>query len=346
VTKPPDPDRLLHLVARAAERQAMVRRAQALEAAHADQTPRPLIAESSAMKRVLDLVEQIAAVDATVLIQGESGTGKELIARAIHAQSPRHAQPLIAVNCAALPDTLIESELFGFEKGAFTGAVHRKAGKFELADGGTLFLDEIAELPAAVQAKLLRVLQEREIERLGGTRPIPIDVRILAATNQDLRSCVAERRFREDLYYRLNVLQITLPPLRDRREDVAPLANHFLHLHVRRLGKRIDHFAPEAAAIIERYPWPGNVRELEHAVQRAAILTRGPLISEADLALPTSAPSSSLNAPVTGTLTDLERHWILATLERCDGNQSTAAESLGIDRSTLHRKLRQYGVSG
>ncbi len=346
LTKPPDTERLLHLVRRAAERQAMVRRTRALEVAHADRGEPPLIAESPAMKRILALVDQLARADATVLIQGESGTGKELIARAIHARSGRARQPMISVNCAAIPDTLLESELFGYERGAFTGAARPKPGRFELADGGTLFLDEIAELSPPTQAKLLRALQEREVERLGGTRPVRVDVRILAATNQDLRHLMRERRFREDLYYRLHVVTLSLPPLRERPEDLGPLALHYLQLHARRLGKAIETLTPDALAAMHGYAWPGNVRELAHAIERAVILAAGSQITAQDLALPAEDARAPMSEPPAGaTLADRERHWIVTTLERCDGNQSAAAAVLGIDRSTLHRKLRHYGVT-
>ena len=349
LTKPPDTERLLLVLQRAAERRALAKRARALEAAAADRDgARPLIAESPAMQRVLALVAQVAPTDATVLITGETGTGKELIARRIHTLSPRREAPFIAVNCAAIPEHLLESELFGYEKGAFTGATRRKPGRFELADGGTLFLDEVAELTPAAQAKLLRVLQEREVERLGGTRPIAVDTRVVAATNQDLAAQVRARKFREDLYYRLNVVTLALPPLRERAEDILPLAAHFLAAHARQLGKRLDGLSADASSLLRTYPWPGNVRELEHAVQRAAILARGPEVSAADLALPSGngAPGSLAVPPENTTLADLERHWILGTLERCGGNQREAAARLGIDRSTLYRKLRQFGELG
>jgi two-component system response regulator HydG len=340
LTKPPDTERLLHVLRRAAEHQALARRTRALEAAQP--AGRPLIARSPAMRRVLELVAQVGPTDATVLIQGESGTGKEVVARALHAGSPRAGQPLVAVNCAAIPEALLEAELFGYERGAFTGAARRKPGRFELADGGTLFLDEVAELSPPAQAKLLRALQEREIERLGGTRPVPVDVRLLAATNHDLARLVADRRFREDLYYRLHVVTITLPPLRERPEDLLPLAEHFLARHARRLDKAVDGFADEALALMRGYRWPGNVRELEHAIERAVILARDGRITGADLGLPPDGPATAEPPTGTGTLAEMERRWILAALERAGGNQTEAAAALGIDRSTLHRKLRRY----
>jgi DNA-binding NtrC family response regulator len=342
LTKPPDPDRLVHTITLAAERQALRCRARAFEAGQAVLAEGPFIGESPAMRKLLVMLEQVAPTDATVLILGESGTGKELVARAIHRASPRRTEPLVTVNCAAVPEQLLESELFGHEKGAFTGATHRKPGRFELADGGTLFLDELAELPPAAQAKLLRVLQEREIEPLGGTRTRRVDVRIIAATNQDLVRLVAERRFREDLYYRLNVVTLVVPPLRERTPDVVPLAEHFLRLYARQLGKRVEGFTADVRALIEGYRWPGNVRQLEHAIHRALILTTGREISAADLALPEHTRKAEDSLPATATLDELERFWIARALERCGGNQSAAAEALGIDRSTLHRKLKSF----
>jgi len=348
LTKPVEREHLLHLVARALERQAMLRTTRALQAAHAESRARPFIAQSPAMKRVLRIAEQVSLSDATVLIQGESGTGKELIARMIHAGSRRAAKPLIAVNCAAIPDTLLESELFGYEKGAFTGALRRKPGRFELADGGTLLLDEIAELAPATQAKLLRVLQENEIETLGGLRPLPIDVRVIAATNQDLARLVRERSFREDLYYRVNVVTIDVPPLRERPEDLVPLADYFLWLYARQMHKPVEGFGREARALLRAYPWPGNVRELQHAVHRAVILTPGAEIAAGDLGLWADAPIREGDPPssTTTTLASMEQHWIRMALERAGGNRRAAAAALGIDRGTLYRKLRQYGVDG
>jgi len=346
LTKPIDRARLLQVVRRALEKQALVQVNQALHAGVAGlRAPRPLIAQSPAMKRVLQLVGQVSASGATVLLQGESGTGKELLARAIHAGSPRKERPLITVNCAAIPEGLLESELFGHEKGAFTGAAARKPGRFELADGSTLFLDEVAELSPAMQAKLLRVLQEREIEPLGATRTLTVDVRILAATNQDLAGLVQERRFREDLYYRLTVITITVPPLRDRPEDLLPLAEHFLRLYAHHAHKAFQGFSPDALTLMRRHAWPGNVRELEHAIQRAVLLATGPEVTAPSLAIyPDAGPSAFPELPQAPTLSDLERANILRTLERCEGNQTRAAQALGINRSTLWRKLKQYGI--
>jgi DNA-binding NtrC family response regulator len=341
--KPANMDHLLHVVDLAREHQRVRRRTRAFEAASELPPDRPIIAESGAMKQVRAMADQVARTDATVLIQGETGTGKELIAHAIHARSRRAAQSLIAVNCAAIPEGLVESELFGYEKGAFTGGGERKPGRFELADGGTLFLDEVSELAPAIQAKLLRVLQEREIERLGGTRPIAVDARIVAATNRDLLKLMGERAFREDLYYRLNVVTIDLPPLRERREDIGPLAEHFLRVYARQLEKEVTRISAEARALMAAYRWPGNVRELEHAIYRAVIRVQGDEVEMADLGI--RPETLRVNGEVTEptTLADLERKWILETVDRCRGNLTEAAGALGIDRSTLYRKLRQYG---
>jgi two-component system, NtrC family, response regulator PilR len=307
-----------------------------------------LVAQSPAMKSVLELVERVAPTDATLLIQGESGTGKEVIARAVHHASPRAAHPFVAVNCGAVPEALLESELFGHLRGSFTGAVASKPGLFEEANGGTLFLDEIGEMPAALQVKLLRVLQSREIRRLGATQSLAIDVRVLAATNRDLAEMIRKGTFREDLFYRLNVIQIVLAPLRDRREDIPALAEQFLARSAAKLGRELRLSADTVERLL-RYPWPGNVRELENAIERAAILGRGAVIGPDDLPPHVAAglelgPSPALPAQV--TLGDVERTHILQTLERFGGSHSGAAEALGIGRTTLWRKLKEYGIAG
>jgi DNA-binding NtrC family response regulator len=304
------------------------------------------IAQSAAMQAVLDLVERVAPTDATVLIQGESGTGKEVIAKAVHHASPRAARPFVAVNCGAVPETLLESELFGYVRGAFTGAAGSKLGLFEEADGGTLFLDEIAEMPVGLQVKLLRALQSGEVRRLGATQAATIDVRVLAATNGDLASRIAQGSFREDLFYRLNVIQMTLPPLRDRREDIPALAEHFLARAAAKLGRTLR-LSPAALERVLRYPWPGNVRELENAIERAAILARTEAVEPDDLPPHVSAglqlgPSPALPRQI--TLAEAERAHILQTLERFGRNHSGAAEALGIGRTTLWRKLKEYGI--
>ncbi len=317
---------------------------------------RRIIGKSRAMKTLLEMTAMIAASEATVLITGESGTGKELIARAIHFNSGRRDNPLVVVNCAALTDTLLESELFGHERGAFTGADRRREGRFMQADGGTIFLDEIGETSPVMQAKLLRVIQEREIQRVGGEKPLKVDVRILAATNRDLEKAVAEGRFREDLYYRLNVVTLPMPPLRERIDDIPLLAQHFVQHYARKNRKSVQGFSPLAMDMLLKYEWPGNVRELENAVERAVILLTGDLISEKELPLSITraysgpaAPMPEVPAPASEKeprpLDEIEREAILAALEAAGGNKSEAARRLGINRKTLHKKLRSYGVS-
>ncbi|MBI3003364.1 MAG: sigma-54-dependent Fis family transcriptional regulator [candidate division NC10 bacterium] len=303
-----------------------------------------IIGESPAIRRVLALVKQVATTSATVLIQGESGTGKELVARALHEGSARRGRPFIRVNCAALPETLLESELFGYERGAFTGAAGRKEGRFELADGGTLLLDEVGDLSAVTQAKLLRVLQEGELERLGGTKTLKVDVRIVAATNQDLALLVKERRFREDLYYRLNVITIEVPPLRERAEDIPLLAQHFLRVLAAKNHREIHGFTEAALARLQAYPWPGNVRELEHAVERAVILVRGSLIDLADLPPAVSQaepPARVVSIPIGMPLDEVEQRLIEETLRLTKGNKELAAKLLGIASRTIYRKLKE-----
>jgi len=307
-----------------------------------------LIGESPRMREIGRLIARVAPTDATVLILGESGTGKELVARALHRGSRRTDRPFVAINCATLSETLLESELFGHEKGAFTGALSRKIGKFEVADRGTLFLDEIGEIPTALQAKLLRVLQERELERLGGTRPIRVDVRVIAATNRDLDKALKEGTFREDLYYRLNVISLTLPPLRERREDVPLLASHFAALFGRKLGRPVLGFTPEARACLLRYPWPGNVRELANAVERAVVLGEGELIQPEDLpeTVLETVPAAG-RVPVTryhDTLNEAKKRLILSAIEQAGGNVTKAAELLGLHPNYLHRLVSNLGL--
>jgi transcriptional regulator with GAF, ATPase, and Fis domain len=295
------------------------------------------------MQAALDLGRSVAPTDATVLITGETGTGKELMARAIHHWSVRAEQAFVAVSCAALAETLLESELFGHEKGAFTGAVAQRRGRFELAHGGTLFLDEVGEMTPALQAKLLRVLQEGTFERVGGTKTVTVDVRVVAATNRDLQRLVAERTFREDLYYRLSVFPIVLPPLRERPADILPLAEHILRQASRGFGKRIVSFADEARALLQAYAWPGNIRELQNVIERAAILCREAHITPAHLHL---SASPGVSSPVAQkTLRELEREAILAALAAHKGNRRKAADQLGIGLRTLYPRLRDYGIS-
>jgi two-component system response regulator HydG len=309
---------------------------------------------------MVQLIDQVANSSATVLVQGESGTGKELVARAIHERSPRRAGPFVAVNCAALPENLLESELFGYERGAFTGAGQRKEGRFELADGGTLFLDEVADLSPVTQPKILRVLQEGEFERLGGTRSLRVDVRIVAASNQDLSQLVRERRFREDLYYRLNVITITTPPLREKREDVAVLAQHFLRLYAAKNNRQLDGFSDVALRCLEAYGWPGNVRELENVVERAVVLARGNVVDVTELPASVAEravmleraerPTTTGSAPDEGegvfrikvgsSLAEVEQRLLEETLRMTKGNKTLTAKILGIDPKTVFRKLK------
>ena len=303
-----------------------------------------IIAKSSAMRDVVALVQRIAASTASVLITGESGTGKELIARGIHYNSPRASGPFIGVNLAAVPEGLIESELFGHERGAFTGAAARKDGRFSLADGGTLFLDEIGEISPSVQVKLLRFLQEHEFERVGGTQTIRVDVRVIAATNRNLVEEVAKGRFREDLYYRLNVVALEMPPLRDRKSDIPALAKFFLDRYLQENAKALDGFAPETLELLMAYDWPGNVRELENAVERAVVLAAGPLIEPRHLPPNVRPRTTPAGMPIIpgATLRDLERYAILETLRATGGSTSKAAELLGISVRTIQYRLHEY----
>ncbi len=303
-----------------------------------------IVGNSAAIRGVLDVVHQAAASSAAVLIDGESGTGKDLVAQALHGLSPRAARAFVKVNCAAIPETLIESELFGYEKGAFTGAVARKPGRFELADGGTIFLDEVGELPFTVQAKLLRVLQDGEIDRLGGTKPTKVDVRVIAATNADLPAMIAEKRFREDLFWRLNVIRIHVPPLRERPEDVALLAETFLRRFAAKNSKPVKGFTPEAMAALQRHSWPGNVRELEHAIERAVVLTRGETIDVADLPKDSreatnARPPRTLTFQIGTPLAEIKKAAILETLKSVGGDKELAARLLKIASRTIYRQL-------
>ncbi|MBI2469177.1 MAG: sigma-54-dependent Fis family transcriptional regulator [Candidatus Rokubacteria bacterium] len=349
LTKPLNLDELLHRVQQVRERQHLVSENRELRQALRERhRVAGIIGESGRMQEVLSLVGRVASSDATVLIRGESGTGKELIAKAIHYASPRAAGPLVRVNCAALPENLLESELFGHEKGAFTGAVASRKGRFEVADGGSLFLDEIGDLPLHLQVKLLRVLQEREIERVGSSRPIPVDVRMLAATHRDLEALVRAGQFRDDLYYRINVVTVSLPPLRERREDIPLLVDHFLSTFAAKNGKAIRGLTREARDALLRYDYPGNVRELENLVERAVVLTRDDVIGLGDLPLglaeaaPETGDARSLPAAVEG----LERRLIREALARAGGVQTAAAELLGISERVLRYKLRKYGLTG
>ena len=319
-----------------------------------------IIGQSAAMQRVFEIIRKVADTDLTVLIHGPSGTGKELIANALHYNSPRRAQPLVKVNCAAFARELVESELFGHERGAFTGAISPRQGKFEIADGGTLFLDEVGDMPLETQAKILRVLQEREFERVGGNRSIKVDVRILAATNQNLEAKVKERTFRDDLYYRLNVVNIVVPPLRDRPEDLPLLIDHFLQSAAARLRREPKGLATETYRALLAYEWKGNVRELEHAVQQAVALTTGPEIQPSELPAAIrqallQAPADAAQAPEQDSrmtfkeakqrvIEEFERRFIAAALSRHGGNISKAAEEMGMYRQHLQLKLAEYQI--
>lgn len=303
-----------------------------------------IISKSAKMREILDLCAEVASLRSTVLIRGESGTGKELVARAIHYSGDRASKPFVAVSCAALAETLLESELFGYEKGAFTGAAERKKGKFEMAAGGTIFLDEIGDIGPKLQADLLRVLQEKSFYRVGGAEEVRVDVRVVAATHKDLRQGVADGQFREDLYYRLNVIEINLPPLRDRREDVPLLAQHFVDRLSHEIGKDVRHISDGAMRILMDYDWPGNVRELENAIERAIVSTRTSTLSEDDFAFLASRNVQQLRVPDNMTIEEMEKLMIEATLKRTAGNVKEAAVSLGIDRSTLYEKLKRFAI--
>lgn len=342
----PNPESLRLLVARAIERSSL--RALRERVQRTDVAPLPLSYGARAMVPVIHELNKVAPTDATVLLLGESGTGKEVAARMLHAMSPRSQGPFVAVNSAALSDTLLESELFGHEKGAFTGATARRRGRIELAEGGTFFLDEIGELKPEQQAKLLRVLQERRIERLGGTTSVPVDVRWIAATNRNLLQQVEQGHFRSDLYHRLAVFPIHLPPLRERQEDIVPIAEALLKRIAGELGKPGLKLSPEAAAKLRGHSWPGNVRELANALERAAILADqsqlGPELFPSAAQAPTN-PQTQTAINSTATLDQLERQAIQSALDRCGGHRRQAAEQLGIGLRTLYEKLKQYGIT-
>jgi formate hydrogenlyase transcriptional activator len=304
-----------------------------------------IIGNSPALEAVLEQVERVATTDSTVLIQGETGTGKELIAHAIHNISPRCGRPFVRLNCAAIPLDLLESELFGHEKGAFTGAIAQKIGRFELADKGTLFLDEVGDIPPALQPKLLRVLQEQEFERLGSTRTHQVDVRLVAATNRDLAEMVDRGQFRSDLYYRLNVFPVLLPPLRVRREDIPALVMHFVELFGRRMNRQIQDIPAETMFALSSYQWPGNIRELQNLIERAVILSKDGVLSNP---LPTTPAHSAVASKAPTTLRESERALILQTLEGVRwviGGPKGAAAKLGVKRTTLIHKMRKLGIS-
>jgi DNA-binding NtrC family response regulator len=347
LTKPVNLDHLSILVKRALESREMARKNRELEAeVDAQRRTSSIIGKSAEMKKVFDLIRRVAPTRASVLVTGDSGVGKELVADAIHNLSPRRDGPLVKVHCAALAESLLESELFGHEKGSFTGAQARKRGRFELADKGTLFLDEIGEINQNVQIKILRVLQERKFERVGGEETIDVDVRIVAATNRDLQEEIRKGNFREDLYYRLNVVNIHVPPLRERRDDIPLLAMSFLREFAEENGKKLDGFDPKARQALYAYPWPGNVRELRNSVESAVVMAGSGLVNIDDL--PPNVRSSSkereVRVPVGSTLEEAEKMLIRETLAAQGGNKSRTAEILGIGRKTLYQKIEEYGI--
>src|SRR5262245_11512097 len=349
VTKPIKRAHVVRAVLKALEKRTLVQENRSLRAQLQAQRKKTLIGQSLPWRRTMDVVRQAAPSMATVLLLGESGTGKELLARAIHEASPRASGPFVPVNCAALPETILEAELFGYERGAFTGAVQRHDGRFLQADRGTLFLDEIGEIPTHVQVKLLRVLQEGEVERLGG-RTTKVDLRLVAATNQDLQAAVREGRFREDLYYRLHVIAVRVPPLRERRDDIPLLSEHFLRLYGERNGRQLAGFSRAAAEALLRYEWPGNVRELENTLERAVVLCRGTSIEVEDLppevrsGTGTLSDGRSLTFAVGTPLEEIERRVIHATLAHVGGDKRVCAQLLGIATRTIYRRLEEERV--
>ena len=360
LAKPVDPDHLLLLVNRALEQRRIVTENLLLKEELAVRRGAPqLVGEDPSLRKVFASLQRAASTDATVLLEGESGTGKELFARSLHALSPRADAPFVAINCAAIPENLLETELFGYEKGAFTGAAGRKPGKFEMAHRGTLFLDEIGDLPMSLQAKILRALEEKKFERVGGTALLSVDVRLVAATNKGLRAAVAARRFREDLYFRLSVFPITIPPLRDRPGDIPVLARYFVERFCRDLKKKPFVLSPGAMEQLQAYRWPGNVRELQNCIERAVILADGDTLLPRHLNLSFAAPLTDENAPspwthfdLSGTLAEVSRRAaseaekvkIEEVLKESDGNKGRAAELLQIGYKTLLAKLREHGI--
>ncbi|WP_242360706.1 sigma-54 dependent transcriptional regulator [Anaeromyxobacter sp. SG17] len=363
ITKPFEQDELKKVIAKAARAHDLER--QNVHSSFGEGDRPPLVGQSAAMRAIYDMVARVADSPSTVLVTGESGTGKELIAKALHRGSSRRDKPLIKVNCAAIPKDLVESELFGYERGAFTGAVASKPGRFELADGGTLFLDEIGEIPVEMQVKLLRAIQEQEFERVGGIKTLRVDVRLIAATNRDLRQMIADGRFREDLYYRLAVVPIALPPLRERKEDIPLLVRHFIEKYDQRLGKKVEGIEEEALQLLLGYGWPGNIRELENLMERSVLFADGPLIEASALpdslrdrgaqpAVPIAAmgPLGAIAAPSGASMkeivrhaqAELERELITRALEETGGNVTRAAKRLQISRKSLQVKMKELGL--
>jgi two-component system response regulator HydG len=350
IVKPLDRNALVKAVQNAVEKRRLAEENRQLrEQLQQQRTEDGLVGNNPTMIALKKLIRQIAPTDVSVLIQGESGTGKEIVADVIHSLSPRADKPIIKISCAAIPETLLESELFGYERGAFTGASNAKPGKFELANGGTLFLDEIAEMSPQLQAKLLRVLQDQRLQRLGSTRDIQVDVRVISATHVDIHKAIEEQKFRADLYYRLNVVQIGIPPLRARRDDISLLVDHFLNKYNARMRKSIRAIAPAALEQLQAHPWPGNVRELENTVQRAIAVTPEDVIERFQITPPTASMTSggaaisvmgnAVTIPVGSTLAEAEDRIIAATLQECSGDKEQAAKMLGISSRTLYRRF-------
>jgi len=348
IEKPLEISRLRMVLERALEKKETMREVQLLRRRLAALAPgTDMIGSGPAMQRVFELVKKVAPANASVVITGESGTGKEVVARAIHSLSARKDKPFVALNCGAIPPTLIESELFGHERGAFTGADQRRLGNFEFAQGGTLFLDEIGELPLEMQGKFLRVLEERRFRRLGGKSEVEVDVRVICATNRDLKEEIKKGRFREDLYFRLHVFTIHLPRLGERREDVPLLVHHFIEKFNGETGKRVQGVSPAAMTVLQGYAWPGNIRELRNTVERAMILTDGDTIDEEHLPpdmRPSTSAAMTLRLPLGIPLREVEKEYILASLQRNSGNKARTAEGLGISEKTLYNKLNRYAA--
>ncbi len=341
LVKPFDPEELSRIVAKACEKVALTKENASLKSRLQRSGPKIVTGESPEMGKVMELAEMVAPTDTSVLIRGESGTGKELIARLIHTRSQRAFGTIVAVNCGALSDSLLESELFGHEKGAFTGATSRRKGKIELADGGTLFLDEIGEISTKVQVELLRALEDKKITRLGGTQEIPVNFRLICATNRDLEKAVRDGDFRDDLFFRINVFALTIPPLRDRPEDILPIAEHFLERYAGAMGRQARGFSAEVQALLVRYPWPGNVRELANAIERALVVCRGTEIEREHLPI---VGAGEVVADSDQSLSALEEKHIRRLLKQHGFNVTHAAKALGIDRVTLYNKMRKFGI--
>jgi DNA-binding NtrC family response regulator len=345
LAKPFDPEDLTRVVEKAWEKQRLRKENVLLKERLKGAGPRMIVGDNPDMAQVMELVESVAPTDTTVLIRGESGTGKELVARLIHSRSPRAFGPMVAVNCGALPDGILESELFGHEKGAFTGASAMRKGKLELADGGTLFLDEIGEISPKVQVELLRALEDKKVTRLGGSQEIQVDFRIVCASNSDLEEAVSEGSFREDLFYRINVFVIQIPPLRDRPGDILLIADHYVRTFSAAMGRQVTGFSPEAEKLMKSYSWPGNVRELANAVERALVVCRGTTIDLEHLPISGHIPGpDEVESEDQNSLDAMEHRHIERILKRTGFNVSQAARLLGIDRATLYNKMRKYGI--